>query len=167
MVLKCDLHHRNSMRFIRRRDVIFHVSDKATLLNNFYTWLKDNGQLLISDFCCGITPFSQDLIDYARSGMYTLTPIQEYLQLLKTCGFVQVHVEDCSDLYQQYCLNEIEIAEKNRTNPHPKLTRQELDECVRQWKLKYSLTNSGQRRWCVFQAVKRTISCDEDEIDEQ
>lgn len=152
---------------IYSRDVIFHVSDKAALLNNFYTWLKDNGQLLISDFCCGITPFSQDLIDYARSGMYTLTPIQEYLQLLKTCGFVQVHVEDCSDLYQQYCLNEIEIAEKNRTNPHPKLTRQELDECVRQWKLKYSLTNSGQRRWCVFQAVKRTISCDEDEIDEQ
>lgn len=108
-------------------------------MNNFYTWLKDNGQLLITDFCCGNTPFSQDLIDYARSGMYTLTSIQQYLgvrqekrnvlfienisfsffKLLKQCGFVQVKVEDCSDLYQQYCLNEIEIAEKNRNNPHP------------------------------------------------
>ena len=64
--------------FLFSRDVIFHVSDKTTLLNNFYTWLKDNGRLFITDFCCGNTAFSQDLIDYARSGMYTLTSIQEY-----------------------------------------------------------------------------------------
>jgi hypothetical protein len=51
------------------------------LLNNFYTWLKEDGRLLITDFCCGNTPFSQDLIDYARSGMYTLTSIQEYTEV--------------------------------------------------------------------------------------
>ncbi len=39
-------------------------------------------------------------------------------QLLEKCGFLQVNVEDRSDLYQRYCLNEIEIAEKNRTNPN-------------------------------------------------
>jgi hypothetical protein len=67
--------------------------------------------------------------------MYTLTSIQEYtevieekkekknlwilffLKLLEKCGFIRVHAEDCSELYQQYCLNEIEIAEKNRSNP--------------------------------------------------
>ncbi|CAF1056322.1 unnamed protein product [Adineta ricciae] len=152
---------------IYSRDVIFHVSDKTTLLNNFYTWLKSDGRLLITDFCCGNTPFSQDLIDYARSGIYTLTPIQEYADLIEKCGFVQVRAEDCSDLYQQYCLNEIEIAEKNRANPDSKLSRQELDACVRQWKLKYSLTNSGQRRWCIFEARKRTSSCREDDINEQ
>jgi phosphoethanolamine N-methyltransferase len=151
---------------IYSRDVIFHVSDKTTLLNNFYTWLKNDGQLLITDFCCGNTPFSQDLIDYARSGMYTLTSIQEYTELLETCGFVQVNVEDRSDLYQQYCLHEIEVAEKNRANSNSKLTRQELDECVRQWKLKYSLTNSGQRRWCIFEGVKRNISFHEDDLNE-
>jgi phosphoethanolamine N-methyltransferase len=113
---------------------MFHVSDKIALLNNFYTWLKDNGRLLITDFCCGNTPFSQDLIDYARSGMYTLTPINEYAEviekenwniwimffskLFEKCGFVQVNVEDRSELYQQYCRNEIEIAEKNRANPN-------------------------------------------------
>jgi len=64
------------------RDVIFHVSDKTTLLNNFYTWLKNDGRLLITDFCCGNTPFSQDLIDYARSGIYTLTSIQEYTEVI-------------------------------------------------------------------------------------
>lgn len=66
------------MFYVHSRDVVFHVSDKTALLNNFYTWLKDGGRLLITDFCCGNTPFSQDLIDYARSGMYTLTSIQEY-----------------------------------------------------------------------------------------
>jgi phosphoethanolamine N-methyltransferase len=152
---------------IYSRDVIFHVSDKTALLNNFYTWLKNDGRLLITDFCCGKTPFSQDLIDYARSGMYTLTSIQEYAELLEKCGFVQVNVEDRSDLYQQYCLHEIEVAEKNRANSNSKLTRQELDECVRQWKLKYSLTNSGQRRWCIFEAVKRKVSCREDDNNEQ
>ncbi|UJR30707.1 hypothetical protein I4U23_018227 [Adineta vaga] len=152
---------------IYSRDVIFHVSDKTILLNNFYTWLKNDGRLLITDFCCGHTPFSQDLIDYARSGIYTLTSIQEYTELFEKCGFVQIRAEDCSDLYQQYCLNEIEIAEKNRADPNSKLSRQDLDECVRQWKLKYSLTNSGQRRWCIFEAVKRTISCQEDDLNEQ
>ncbi|CAF1416843.1 unnamed protein product [Rotaria magnacalcarata] len=149
------------------RDVIFHVSDKTELLNNFYTWLKNGGRLLITDFCCGNTPFSQDLIDYARSGMYTLTSIQEYTELFEKCGFVDVHVEDRSDLYQQYCQNEIEIAEKNRINPDSKLSRQELEECVRQWKLKYSLTNSGQRRWCIFEATKPSVSFYEDDDNEQ
>lgn len=91
--------------------------------------------MLITDFCCGNTPFSQDLIDYSRSGIYTLTSIQEYTEvrineknetfsnyfifkLLEKCGFVQVHAEDRSDLYQQYCLAEIETAEKNRANPN-------------------------------------------------
>ena len=69
--------------FFQSRDVIFHVSDKTTLLNNFYTWLKDNGRLLLTDFCCGLTPFSQDLIDYSRSGMYTLTSIQEYAEVIE------------------------------------------------------------------------------------
>ncbi|CAF1248728.1 unnamed protein product [Rotaria sordida] len=148
---------------IYSRDVMFHVSDKTTLLNNFYTWLKHGGRLLITDFCCGNTPFSQDLIDYVRSGMYTMPSIQEYAELFKKCGFTEVHVEDHSDLYQQYCQNEIEIAEKNRMNPNSKLTRQELDESVRQWKLKYSLTNSGQRRWCIFEALKPSVSFDEDD----
>jgi hypothetical protein len=52
------------------------------LLNNFYTWLKNDGRLLITDFCFGNTPFSQDLIDYARSGIYTLTSIQEYTEVI-------------------------------------------------------------------------------------
>lgn len=99
--------------------------------------------------------------------MYTLTSTSDYAELLQNCGFVDIHVEDRSDLYQQYCQNEVEIAEKNRMKPHSTLTRQELDECVRQWKLKYSLTNSGQRRWCIFEAVKRTISFNEDDSYEQ
>jgi phosphoethanolamine N-methyltransferase len=73
--------------FFQSRDVIFHVSDKTTLLNNFYTWLKDNGRLLITDFCCGLTPFSQDLIDYSRSGMYSLTSIQEYAEVIEKESF--------------------------------------------------------------------------------
>lgn len=152
---------------IYSRDVIMHVEDKATLFNNFYTWLKDGGRLLITDFCCGNTPFSQDLIDYVRSGMYNLTSIQEYTETLQKCGFVQVHVEDQSQLYQQYCQNEIEIAEKNRANSDSKLNRQELDECVRQWKLKFSLTNSGQRRWCIFEAFKAKVSLQENDNTEQ
>jgi hypothetical protein len=39
-------------------------------------------------------------------------------KLFEKCGFVQVNVEDRSELYQQYCRNEIEIAEKNRANPN-------------------------------------------------
>jgi len=39
--------------------------------------------LLITDFCCGNTPFSQDLLDYARSGMYTLRSIQEYTEVIE------------------------------------------------------------------------------------
>lgn len=31
---------------------------------------------------------------------------------------MDVKAEDRSDLYQQYCQNEIEIAEKNRMNPN-------------------------------------------------
>jgi len=69
--------------FLFSRDVLMHVSDKTTLLNNFYTWLKEDGRLLITDFCCGDTPFSRDLIDYARSGMYTLPPIQEYTEVIE------------------------------------------------------------------------------------
>ena len=79
--MNCVL-EKNLYFFSSSRDVVFHVSDKTTLLNNFYTWLTDNGRLLITDFCCGVTPFSQDLIDYARSGMYTLTSIQEYTEVI-------------------------------------------------------------------------------------
>jgi len=37
-------------------------------------------------------------------------------KFFEKCGFVDVRVEDRSDLYQRYCLKEIEIAEKNRKN---------------------------------------------------
>ena len=38
------------------------------------------------------------------------------LKLLEKCGFVDVTVEDCSDLYQKYCQKEIERAQNKRTN---------------------------------------------------
>ena len=68
------------------RDVIFHIADKAALLSNFHACLKDGGYLLLTDFCCGDTPFSQDLIDYSRSGIYTLTPIHDYIEVIKKRG---------------------------------------------------------------------------------
>ncbi len=77
----------NIILFCFSRDVIFHLSDKTILFNNFYTWLKDDGRLLITDFCCGSTPFSQDLIDYSRSGIYTLTSIQEFTEVIEDLLF--------------------------------------------------------------------------------
>ncbi|CAF0735147.1 unnamed protein product [Didymodactylos carnosus] len=151
---------------IYSRDVIFHVADKRTLLNNFYMWLKEGGKLLITDFCCGDTAWSQELIDYVRLGEYQLTKMQDYAKLLEECGFTQVKAEDSSDLYQQYCKKEMKTAEENRSKLHMNITRPELDECARQWKLKFSLTNSGQRRWCIFEATKSSSSCVETSDDQ-
>jgi len=50
---------------------------------------------------------------------------------LEKCGFVNVKVEDCSELYQQYCRKEIEIAEKNRANPNSVIEKKQNKERFR------------------------------------
>lgn len=45
---------------------------------------------------------------------------------MEKCGFVNVKVEDGSELYQQYCRKEIEIAEKNRANPNSVIKKKDF-----------------------------------------
>jgi len=87
---------------IYSRDVIFHVADKRTLFNNFYMWMKEGAKLLITDFCCGDTAWSQELIDYVRLGEYQLMSIQDYTKIIEECGFINIKTEDNSELYQEY-----------------------------------------------------------------
>ncbi|PIK59019.1 hypothetical protein BSL78_04046 [Apostichopus japonicus] len=100
-----------SFDVVYSRDTILHIADKLTLFKRFLTWLKPGGKLLISDYCCGEPPHSEEFKAYVKQRGYTLYTPKEYGKLIEEAGFIKVKAEDRS---QQF-INVLN-GEKNKIN---------------------------------------------------
>ena len=82
------------------RDVILYIEDKETLFNNFYSWLKHGGKLLVCDFGCNDIK-SPELLTYLDGKDYYLYNKNSYLSILENSNFQNLNLEDYTSLFEK------------------------------------------------------------------
>ena len=133
---------------IYSRDVFLHIHDKPALFTNLRTLLRDGGQLLFTDYCCGPKPWGDDFAAYVEQRQYDLHTLDEYAVLVRQAGFRDVRSEDRTGQF-------IQIAKQDIAT----ISRLALDEQTRaaltaDWCGKIERAERGEQRWGLIEAVK-------------
>ncbi len=81
---------------------------------SFQTWLRPGGKVFITDYVCGPKPWCNDFAAYVEQRGYNLLTVEEYGNIFKDLGFVNVKPEDKTDLFVYYLKRELDLFEKNR-----------------------------------------------------
>uniref|UniRef100_UPI00398F1985 phosphoethanolamine methyltransferase n=1 Tax=Pristiophorus japonicus TaxID=55135 RepID=UPI00398F1985 len=144
----------NSFDVIYSRDTILHIADKQDLLRRFHTWLKPGGKLLITDYCCGETPWSVPFEEYVRQRGYFLHTVQRYGQLLREAGFTGVRAEDRTRQFADILQRELQRIEGERAAFLQEFSEADYHYIVDGWEEKVRRCKFGDQRWGLFFAKK-------------
>ncbi|XP_063001910.1 uncharacterized protein LOC134412067 [Elgaria multicarinata webbii] len=143
-----------SFDVIYSRDTILHVVDKRALFERFLSWLKPDGQLLISDYCCGPRPWSKAFAEYVKQRGYRLLTPQEYGQVLQEAGFRQVQALDRTERMLSALTQELRQLKGSQDRFVQAFSEDEFESMASGWRKKLERCADGDQRWGVFYALK-------------
>lgn len=143
-----------SFDVVYSRDTILHIADKAALFQRFYSWLKPGGKVLITDYCCGMKPWSQVFDEYVRQRGYILYTPQEYGKFLEQAGFINVWAEDRTNQFVDVLNMELCRTEGIREEFTQLFSEEDYMYIVESWKEKLQRCKIGDQRWGLFYAEK-------------
>ncbi|GAW82145.1 phosphoethanolamine N-methyltransferase [Plasmodium gonderi] len=155
-ILKKDFPE-NTFDMIYSRDSILHLSfaNKKLLFEKCYKWIKPNGILLITDYCADkIEKWDEEFKEYVNNRKYTLLPIQEYGDLIKSCNFKNVEVKDMSDYWLELLQLELNKLEEKKDEFLKKYSLKEFDSLKNGWTRKIKDTKRDLQKWGYFKAQK-------------
>jgi len=133
---------------IYSRDVFLHIQDKKRLFSVLNNSLRAGGQMLFTDYCCGLQPWAEDFASYVEDRGYCLHTFADYGELISVGGFERVVYRDFTDRFIEILESDIEtIAELDIDDA----SRVELE---RSWRQKISRSQAGDHRWGLFTARK-------------
>ncbi|DBA03129.1 TPA: hypothetical protein N0F65_003376 [Lagenidium giganteum] len=125
-----------SFDVVYSRDTILHIEGKEALFQQFLTWLKPGGQLLISDYCCGEQPPSDRFHAYVKSRGYILLSPTQYGKLLEKVGFVDVVAEDRTDQFVQVLKDELARTYQTKKQFIEETSEVDFNAIVKGWEAK-------------------------------
>ncbi|GAB67639.1 phosphoethanolamine N-methyltransferase [Plasmodium cynomolgi strain B] len=155
-ILKKDFPE-STFDMIYSRDSILHLpySDKKILFEKCYKWLKPNGILLITDYCADkIEKWDEEFKAYINQRKYTLMPIQDYGDLIKSCKFQNVEAKDISDYWLELLQLELNKLEEKKDEFLKAYSIKEYDSLKEGWTRKIKDTKRGLQKWGYFKAQK-------------
>ena len=145
----------NSFDLIYSRDTILHIFEKDVLFKLFYKWLKPNGMLFISDYCCAeASTHSEAFTAYiAKRGYHLHTPM-EYGKIIGDCGFERVTTEDRTKHMISILKSEVESFGKIKDEFVKEFSQEDYDDILKGWNDKIERCSKGEQRWASFIAYK-------------
>lgn len=143
-----ELNRPNRYDAIYSRDVFLHIHDKSRLFSVLKASLRDDGQLLFTDYCCAPRPWSDDFVDYVAERGYCLHTIDEYACLIEQAGFRQVTGEDISERFVDILNADLERVGQLQIEAS---AREKLEKS---WRQKLARSRTGDHRWGLFRAIK-------------
>nr|4IV8_A Chain A, Phosphoethanolamine N-methyltransferase,putative [Plasmodium knowlesi strain H]4IV8_B Chain B, Phosphoethanolamine N-methyltransferase,putative [Plasmodium knowlesi strain H] len=142
---------------IYSRDAILHLpyADKKKLFEKCYKWLKPNGILLITDYCADkIENWDEEFKAYINKRKYTLIPIQDYGDLIKSCNFQNVQAKDISDYWLELLQMELNKLEEKKDEFLKLYPTDEYNSLKDGWTRKIKDTKRHLQKWGYFKAQK-------------
>lgn len=136
------------------RDTILHIEDKLSLFQSFYKWLKPGGKVLISDYCRGDPPSSQQFDQYVASRGYHLLTPNQYGQVLKDAKFINVTAEDRTQQFIGILQDEVKRTKASKTAFIQDTSPEDYDAIVDGWTNKIQRCQDGDQKWGLFIAQK-------------
>jgi len=99
----CDkkLFKENQFDLILSRDCFMYISDRNSLWNNIYYWLKPSGTMYVTDFGSR-DHISEDFKEHIDSCGYNLFPLWKNAKDIESVGFKSLTVSNISELFIQY-----------------------------------------------------------------
>ena len=128
---------------IYSRDALMHIADKVTLFSNLWRALKPGGRLLLTDYSCAPSPWSDAFADYVAQRGYSLHTLDEYVAIVREAGFQDVQGWDTTD----------EFVASLKADLVP-IDEQGRDDLRAAWEAKQARAEAGEQRWCQIRAVK-------------
>ena len=135
--------------------VVCHIEDRATLFNDVMRVLKPGGTLLGYDWF--VTRDSDDIDTWkAASGLHLHNAtLDNYLETLADCGFVEVGGSDASDWYRPQAARELADLEGPLFAEAARITSEEVrDGTLAEWRAMNVVLQSGDLQSGYFRASK-------------
>ena len=131
---------------IHSRDVFLHIHEKPRLFSVIRNALVPGGLLAFTDYCRSKGPLSAEFDTYVRQREYCLRTVEEYQDLIKQAGFIDVKAQDKSDYFLEIHKQELE----RLTNQN--LNTEKMASLIRGWRDKILRIEKGEQRWGWFLA---------------
>merc|ERR1712156_568645 len=122
------------------RDTILHIPEKNELFAKFLQTLKPGGRLLISDYCHGDQPHSNNFKEYGKG--------------LEGAGFKDVQALDKTGMMMDVMKTELAYFNKIKSKFVLEFSHEDFNYIEQGWKAKQVRTKSGDQAWGLFIATK-------------
>jgi len=139
---------------IYSRDTLLHVKDKQSLFALFKQWLKPNGKVFITDYCCGPKPWSDEFTTYVDQRGYNLLTVPEYGKLFEDLNFSKVVATDVTNMFVDCLNNELDKFEKMKQDFVEEFSAEDFNYLIDGWKAKKVRCAEGHQRWGKFYCEK-------------
>ena len=148
----------NTFDVIYSRDTILHIFNKPKLYSLIYKWLKPNGIMFVSDYCCSDPSTHSDKFkEYiAKRGYHLHTP-SEYGKIIGNCGFERVITEDRTKQFISILESEKKKFQQIKDVFVKDFSEKDFDLIIQGWDNKVVRCNDGEQRWASFIAYKTVI----------
>jgi phosphoethanolamine N-methyltransferase len=145
----------NSFDVIYSRDTILHIGDKEDLFNNFFSWLKPGGKLMITDYCRGDKEeYSDDFLKYVHQRGYHLLTVDQYGHLLEKVGFRDVVADDQTSQFINILNTESKQFVEKKRDFLQKFSEADFNYILDGWRAKVERCSDGDQAWGYFTANK-------------
>jgi phosphoethanolamine N-methyltransferase len=137
------------------RDALMHIPDKARLFSRLYSLLDDGGRIVITDYARGKTPAAPAFEGYIKKTGYHVVEPEQYGQLLRDAGFVDVVVDDATETFVDILRREAKRLSDHRADFVSSFSDDDLKYLVERWDMKDRFCQAGDMKWGIYLGTKR------------
>ena len=130
------------------RDVFLHIANKSRLFSVLKASLRPGGQLLFTDYCCGLKPWGEEFTAYVEARGYSLHTLPDYAELISQAGFDRVEYQDLTHRFIEILQSDLEKISKLGLEETEQINLQQS------WRQKVVRSQAGEHRWGLFTAIK-------------
>lgn len=131
---------------IYSRDVFLHVHDKPRLFERLHRLAAPGARLVVTDYCCAASPWSDDFARYVAERGYDLHTVEAYGAMIAATGFELVRAEDRTARFVD--IHREELARLPRAG----LSESATGDLEAGWRAKIERASAGEHRWAFFLA---------------
>lgn len=141
---------------IYSRDTLLHIENKDQLFANFERWLKPGGKILFTDYTRNEKQNSPEFEKYIEDRNYHLLTKDQYSELLKRSGFVNITVQDTTEDFLNALHVELAKLRNEKEQFLQEFSEEDFKYLEEGWTSKIKRVAEGNQTWTACYAEKST-----------